>query len=150
MLTVHYITLFFTKCQYYLIKTYVFAVRYNKITMKKGSTDEGVLYHAGFPNAGEDQRADSLSLDALVIRHRASTYFWRLETDIVEMNWPAGSIVVVDRSASLRKGKVAVGYGENEFIIGRSTDRGFICLRNQQIVAVEIWGVVTYVLSEVS
>ena len=52
--------------------------------MSKGSIDDGVVFHAGFPNAAEDERFGSLSLDTLVVKHRASTFFWRLEVEVPE------------------------------------------------------------------
>ena len=117
--------------------------------MKKGSLEDGIVYHAGFPNAGEDQQGQGLSLDKLVVRHRASTYFWRLETAIPEVHWPANSIVVVDRSVPPLPGKLAVAYVNDEFVACRIGKAGIRRLDGQILEQAQVWGVVTYVISEV-
>ncbi len=118
--------------------------------MKKGLVDEGLVYHAGFPNAGEDQHGVSLSLDQLVVKHRASTYFWRLEADIPELHWSAGTIVVVDRARTPRDGSIVVAIVDEAFTLCRMRSRSFVLLDGA--VASDdasLWGTVTYVVQEV-
>lgn len=124
--------------------------RYNEV-MNKGNQEDGVVYHAGFPNAAEDQRAGSLSLDALVIQHRASTFFWELESDITDLHWQAGSVVVVDRALSPRHGDTVVAIVDETFVVR------VYHLKNKQPYLrapdgsiendiVTIWGIVTYIV----
>lgn len=119
--------------------------------MKKGTVADGVVYHAGFPNAGEDQRFEALSLDSLVFRHRASTYLWRLDSrGIPELGWLPGAIVVTDRALSPREQDVVVVVADNEFIV-RRWHRGRPQMLNggrEEAQELTLWGVVTYVLAE--
>lgn len=118
--------------------------------MSKGSYEDGVVFHAGFPNAAEDGALGSLSLDALVVRHRASTFFWRLETDVPELLWSAGSIVVVDRALHPSEGKCVVAVIHDEFLLCRVKDKRFARLDGTPLDAEgTVWGVVTYVVSKV-
>lgn len=119
--------------------------------MKKGSIEDGLVYHAGFPNAGEDQRFDSLSLDAMVFRHRASTYLWRLDGQgIPELGWRGGTIVVTDRALQPREQDLIVAVADNEFVIRRWHNGTMIPLDGHSETAQEValWGVVTHTLTE--
>lgn len=115
--------------------------------MNKNDSDE-VLYHAGFPNAGEDLRAGSLNLDSLIVRRRASTFFWKLESDIHELKWPAGTLVVVDRSLPPRDGKLVVAIVDEAFIIVRYYKQGFRMLDGSKIGTAQLWGPVSYAILE--
>ncbi|MGB3023666.1 MAG: S24 family peptidase [Candidatus Saccharimonadales bacterium] len=118
--------------------------------MKKGSVEDGLVYHAGFPNAGEDQHGVSLSLDALVVKHRASTYFWRLESEVAELRWPAGTIIVVDRALPLREGRMVVAIVDEAFVIARYRKTGLYDLLGSRLDDnSSVWGVITYVVSAV-
>ena len=119
------------------------------IDMKKGSLDEGVVVHAGFPNAAEDGRFGSLSLDNLVVNHRASTFFWTLENAVDDLMWPAGSVVVVDRELDPKEGSHVVVAVDDDFLLGRFYKTGFVDLRGSKIYG-SIWGVVTYCVQKVS
>lgn len=111
--------------------------------------DNEVLYHAGFPNAGEDLRAGSLSLDALIVRRRASTFFWRLESAIPELMWPAGTLVVVDRSLPPGEGKIVVAVIDEAFTLCRYRKDGFRLLDGTKVLEGQLWGSVTYAVQEV-
>lgn len=118
--------------------------------MKKGMTDDGVVFHAGFPNAGEDQAYRAMSLDAQVFRHRASTFLWRLNEAIPELNWQSGSIVVVDRALDPRQNDLVVAVIEENFVVRklhqqRLYDAGGALDETETIT---IWGVITHVLLE--
>jgi DNA polymerase V len=119
--------------------------------MRKGSADDGVVYHAGFPNAAEDQRFDAMSLDQMVVRHRASTYLWRLDAEgVPELGWQGGSIVVVDRALSPRQGDFVVAVVDEDFVVRK--------FHNQKLVRPDgtpetagqlaIWGVISHVVME--
>lgn len=116
--------------------------------MNKGLYEDGVVYHAGFPNAAEDQQLGSLSLDRLVVQHRASTFFWRLETDVPELHWPSGSVLVVDRALTPSEGKLAVVVVEDAFLLCQFHKAGFRRLSGE-LVDGQLWGVVTYAIQPV-
>lgn len=119
--------------------------------MKKGSVDDGVIYHAGFPNAGEDRQGLALSLDALAIRHRVSTYLWRLPDDgISELGWQGGSVVVVDRALNPRENDLLVALIEEDFVVRRYRDKHLYRPDGERETAEQasIWGVITHVLQE--
>ena len=113
--------------------------------MTKGSVDDGVVYHAGFPNAAEDGSFGSLNLDALIVRHRVSTFFWRLETEVPELLWPAGSIVVVDRALHPAEGKFVIVVADDEFLLCRVREKHFVRLNGTPVGGeVIVWGVATH------
>lgn len=119
--------------------------------MKKGSPSDGVVYHAGFPNAGEDQRVLPVGLEQMIVKHRASTYLWRLERGIDELGWQGESIVVVDRALDPRHGDKVVAVIDNEFVVRiyQKTDRmRLFTPRGGEETSedVAIWGVITYVV----
>lgn len=119
--------------------------------MKKGTIEDGLVYHAGFPNAGEDQRFDSLSLDSMVFRHRASTYLWRLDArGIPELGWRGGTIVVTDRALQPHEQDLVVAIADNEFVVRRWHNRAMLLLdgRPEAAQEVSLWGVVTHTLTE--
>lgn len=121
------------------------------VVVKKGSIKDGLVYHAGFPNAGEDQRFDSLSLDAMVFRHRASTYLWRLDAHgVSELGWQGGVIVVTDRALQPREQDIVVAIVDNEFVVRRWHKGTMILLNGHPETAQEVslWGVVTHTLAE--
>jgi DNA polymerase V len=113
----------------------------------KGVTQDGVVFHAGFPNAAEDAKFGSLSLDDLVVRHRESTFFWRLSTGIEELHWPKDSILVVDRALDPKVGSLVVAVTD-EFIICRVTKNELRTLGGE-VINGEVWGVVTYCIQPV-
>lgn len=120
------------------------------VTMKKGTVEGGLVYHAGFPNAGEDQQGISLSIDALVVRHRASTYFWRLESEVPELHWSAGTIAVVDRAAPPRVGSIVVAIADEAYLLARYRSSGLYDLSGDRLpTESQLWGVVTYIVSAV-
>lgn len=118
--------------------------------IKKGSAEEGIVYHAGFPNAAEDQNFGSLSLDSLVVKHRASTFFWRLAAETPELHWRAGAVLVVDRALTPTQGKIVVAVSEGDFVLARFHQQRLVSLDNRPLTdeTVVVWGVVTYVLQE--
>lgn len=118
--------------------------------MKKGSIADGVLFHAGFPNAAEDQSGAGMSLDARVFRHRLSTFLWQLEDAMPELGWGAGSVVVVDRALSPRQNDLVVAVVEDSFVVrklhqGRLYDAAGVLEESE---TVSVWGVITHALQE--
>lgn len=117
--------------------------------MTKGSIDSGVVFHAGFPNAAEDERFGSLSLDTLVVKHRASTFFWRLETAVEHMLWPAGTVLVVDRALDPKEGGLVVVVVDDDFLLCRFHRKGFMRLEGGSVDG-SCWGVVTYAIQKLN
>ena len=118
--------------------------------MKKGNLEDGVVFHAGFPNAGEDQATESMSLDALVFRHRLSTFLWQLGQAIPEMGWQEGSVVVVDRALSPRQNDFVVAVVDEDFVVRKFHQKRLYDLagRVEKSETVTVWGVITHVLQE--
>lgn len=119
--------------------------------MKKGDVTSGVVYHAGFPNAGEDRQGLALSLDAIAIRHRVSTFLWRLPSDgVPELGWQGGSVVVVDRALQPRDNDFLVALIDEDFVLRRLRDKNLYRPDGEKETAQQasIWGVVTHVLQE--
>ncbi|PLS80752.1 hypothetical protein CYG49_04305, partial [Candidatus Saccharibacteria bacterium] len=120
------------------------------------SPTEGVVFHAGFPNAAEDARASSLSLDNLIVRHRASTFFWRLpEGGIPEMGWKGGDIAVVDRAVQAGTNDWVVAVIDEVFVIRQYRKQGnriFLLTPAGQREAAQdgvlLWGVITFVVQQ--
>ncbi|HET8690452.1 MAG TPA: S24 family peptidase [Candidatus Saccharimonadales bacterium] len=115
--------------------------------MKSSDQSHGVVFHAGFPNAGEDELS-SLSLDQLVFKHPASTFLWRLSESIEDLNWPAGATVVVDRSLAPRTGDRVVAVIEEEFAVRIYRD-GYLHKPGGDREGAEnlsLWGVITNLL----
>jgi DNA polymerase V len=119
--------------------------------MKKGSTEDGIVYHAGFPNAAEDQRYGLLNLDQMIVRHRMSTFFWRLDAaGIPELGWRGNSLVVVDRALKPRVNDLVVAVIDEDFVVRKFHDNklsrpdGSVETSEQ----VAIWGVITHVVQE--
>jgi SOS-response transcriptional repressor LexA len=114
--------------------------------MKKGNVADGLVYHAGFPNAGEDRETVGLSLDQLMVGHRASTYFWRIVEPVPELGWAANTLVVVDRSLVPRHGDLVVAVVEESFVLCRMHNNSLRRLDGQAIDrgSVSVWGVATF------
>lgn len=123
--------------------------------MRKNSQEGDVLFHAGFPNAGEDARGTvALNLDQLIVQRRLSTFFWRLEEAVAEFGWKSGAIVVVDRSLTPRQGDKVVAVIDHDFVVRQFEWRdGRAYLRRpdgerETSEQPALWGVVTWVLQE--
>ena len=118
--------------------------------MSKGSVEDGVVFHAGFPNAAEDERFGSLSLDDIAVRRRSSTFFWRLENDVPELLWTKGSVLVVDRSLEAAEGRVLVAVEGDDFVLVRAHNKRLLRFDGTALEDdATVWGVVTYCLQKV-
>ena len=118
--------------------------------MKKGSINDGLVFHAGFPNAGEDQSEMRMSLDARIFRHRLSTYLWQLDQEISELGWQAGSVIVVDRALTARQNDLVVAVVEEEFVVRKLHQNKLhdVLGRIETAEHVSVWGVITHALME--
>lgn len=101
-------------------------------------TGTEVATHKGFPNAAAERGRTPLSLDRLLVKHPASTYFFRVRGH----HWYRlgvfdGDAAIVDRSLTPSAGKLVIWWDEaGSLFISRwqTGDR------------TNIWGVVTAVV----
>ena len=74
---------------------------------------------AGFPSPAED-RHEKLDLIRLLVRHRASTFFFRVDgVSMVDAGMDEGDIIIVDRSIDPYNNCKAVCYIDGEYTIKR-------------------------------
>ena len=115
---------------------------------------------AGFPSPAEDYVEQFLDLNDHLITHPAATFFVRaVGYSMADAGIHPGDLLVVDRSAQVLDGDVAVCRLDGEFTVKRfRRRRDGIVLEPangaHQSIAVsphaefEIWGKVTYVIHE--
>ena len=100
---------------------------------------------AGFPSPAQGYEDEPLDLNALLIRHPAATYFYRVRGDaLIHEGIRDGSILVVDRSVTPRAGSLVVAdfNGERDVLrMPAFLDGG---------ESLEIWGVVTAIITRVT
>ncbi len=128
------------------------------ILKPRGSYSEIPLYSgripAGFPGVVDEHMEDTLSLDQLLIKHPATTFFARVEGDsMIEAGIFQNDILVVDRSISAKDNDIVVALLDNEFTVKRLKSQGSLKLKaeNANYPDIEItgehelviWGVVT-------
>ncbi len=76
----------------------------------------------GFPSAAEGMEDQNLDLHALLVRHPAATFFYRVKGDGLKEDFiPDRSILVVDRAVNPRPGALVVAESDGEFIVNRFT-----------------------------
>jgi DNA polymerase V len=75
---------------------------------------------AGFPSAAEGMEDASLDLHALLVRHPAATFFYRVKGDGLRNECiPDRSILVVDRAVTPTPGCLVVAESGGEFVVDR-------------------------------
>lgn len=116
---------------------------------------------AGFPSPAEDTPRERLDLLQLIIRHPASTFYFRVSgVSMTDAGLDEGDIIVVDRSLDADDGRIAVCFIDGEFTVKRiRREQGCIWLMpaNDRYRPIRItpdnefavWGVVTYVIKKV-
>ena len=117
---------------------------------------------AGFPSPAEGI-AENLDLIKLLVRHKASTFFFRVSgVSMVDAGMDEGDIIIVDRSLSPYNGCKAICYLDGEYTvkaveIADKTVRLLPANQNNnayrpiEVTAdnqFAIWGVVTYVIKK--
>ena len=74
---------------------------------------------AGFPSPAEDIH-EKLDLIRLLVRHRASTFFFRVDgVSMVDAGMDEGDIIIVDRSVDPYNNCKAVCYIDGEYTVKR-------------------------------
>jgi len=113
---------------------------------------------AGFPSPADDFVDKRLDLNELLVAHPAATFFVRVEgTSMIEAGIHPGDILVVDRALEPKNGSVVIAVVDGEFTVKRyrhSRGRSVLAADNPDFrpiepaghMAVEVWGVVTYVI----
>ena len=117
---------------------------------------------AGFPSPAEDI-GEKLDLIKLLVRHGASTFFFRIDgVSMVDAGMDEGDIVIVDRAVDPYNGCKAVCFIDGEFTVKRveMTEKGAVLLpcndnapRFKPIPVGPdneflIWGVVTWIVKK--
>ena len=115
---------------------------------------------AGFPSPADDIK-EKLDLMKLLVRHPASTFYFRISgVSMVDASLDEGDIVVVDRSLDLYNNCIAVCFIDGEFTVKRvsvETGRVLLLPANNKYKPIEItpendflvWGIVTYVIKKI-
>ena len=117
---------------------------------------------AGFPSPAEEIR-EKLDLISLLVRHRASTFFFRVSgVSMVDSGMDEGDIIIVDRAVDPYNGCIAVCYIDGEYTVKRvemhadhvalipanasnKTYRPIIVTADNEM---SIWGVVTWTIKK--
>lgn len=117
---------------------------------------------AGFPSPAEDIR-EKLDLIKLLVRHKASTFFFRVDgVSMVDSGMDEGDIIIVDRAIDPYNNCKAVCYIDGEYTVKRVeiSDKGVRLMpaneNNTAYRPIEItpannfliWGVVTWVIKK--
>jgi len=117
---------------------------------------------AGFPSPAEDIR-EKLDLIKLLVRHRASTFFFRVDgVSMVDSGMDEGDILIVDRAIDPYNNCKAVCYIDGEYTVKRveMTERGVRLMPANElktaykpiVITAEnnfiVWGVVSWVIKK--
>ena len=75
---------------------------------------------AGFPSPSEDFKREKLDLMKLLVRHTASTFFFRIDgVSMVDADMDEGDIIIVDRAVEPYNNCKAVCFLDGEFTVKR-------------------------------
>ena len=117
---------------------------------------------AGFPSPAEDIR-EKLDLIRLLVKHRASTFFFRVDgVSMVDSGMDEGDILIVDRALNPYNNCKAVCYIDGEYTVKRvEMSEGKVRLmpaneQNTKYKPIEvlpenqfiIWGIVSWVIKK--
>ena len=117
--------------------------------------------HAGFPSPAEDHIEQTLDLNELLIKHRAATFFVRVQGESMrDANIHSGDILIVDRALEPKDGQIVIAVVHGEFTVKRMRIRGnvlYLIAENPKYPPLKIddpdtfqvWGIVTYVIHNV-
>lgn len=118
---------------------------------------------AGFPSPADDFR-EKLDLVKLLVRHSASTFFFRVDgVSMVDADLDEGDIIIVDRAVEPYNGCKAVCFIDGEYTVKRveTGPSGAVLLpcneKNTKFRPIPVgpdnnflvWGVVTWVIKKV-
>ena len=134
------------------------------VPLSEENSFEGLIgeVKAGFPSPSDDFR-ERLDLMKLLVRHSASTFFFRIDgVSMVDADMDEGDIIVVDRAVEPYNGCKAVCFIDGEFTvkrveIGPAGVRLLPCNeRNTRYKPIPVgpdndflvWGVVTWIIKK--
>ena len=113
---------------------------------------------AGFPSPAENEMADKLDLNELLIKHPAATFFLRVSgSSMIGAGIHHDDILVVDRSLEPTHGKIVIASLNGEFTVKRLSRDGkrvqllaenpaYAPIQINEEMDLHIWGVVTNVI----
>jgi DNA polymerase V len=113
---------------------------------------------AGFPSPAADDLEDEVDPISWVVRHPASTFWWRVEGDCLwDVGIRDGDLIAVDRAGKRRIGRAVVAVVEGSVtakILRKRNDRYYLAPANQRenfpeielTEDSEIWGVIAGVV----
>ncbi|WP_042282617.1 MULTISPECIES: LexA family protein [Candidatus Protochlamydia] len=140
------------------------------IFLENISSAEKQFYHlpfyqqtisAGFPSPAENEMADRIDLNALLIKHPSATFFLKVSgSSMINAGIHHQDILVVDRSLPAVDGKVVIASVDGELTVKRlkiAFKKVQLVAENDQYPSIEIseemnlhiWGVVTHVIHAV-
>ncbi len=117
------------------------------------------LIAAGFPSSAENFMEKILSLDELMIKHPAATFFVRVLGDSMKPTINNNDILVVDKSLPIANNKICVVRVNDEFTVKRiriAKNQIFLIADNPEYESIKItehmdfepWGLVTFVIHQ--
>ena len=113
---------------------------------------------AGFPSPADDEMAEKLDLNDLLIKHPTSTFFLRVSgTSMLNAGIHDKDILIVDRSIEPSHGKIVIAAINGELTVKRLVYQGkkvqlhpensaFPLIEIPEGAELHIWGVVTNVI----
>lgn len=116
---------------------------------------------AGFPSPAEDEMAEKLDLNELLIKRPAATFFLRVAgSSMIKAGIHHNDILIVDRSVEPTSGKIVIAAVNGELTVKRLFQKGKriqLLPENDQFAPIDItegidlhiWGVVTNVIHAV-
>ncbi len=106
----------------------------------------GSSEQTGFPSPATHYLESRIDLNKILTRNRDATFFIRIKGDgYREFQINTGDVLIVDRSMTLARGKLAVVVKEGEFKIIRIASNDTLDNMEGQI----LWGVITYIIHKV-
>ncbi|MBO4614814.1 MAG: translesion error-prone DNA polymerase V autoproteolytic subunit [Bacteroidales bacterium] len=141
---------------------------YSRLSAFSDDADERSSYnpnaiHAGFPSPAQNYMNGTIDLNRVLVRHRETTFFARVDGDTMkDAGIGNGDIVVIDKSLDPKDGDIVVAYLDGEFVLRRlQVDKKQKCAwllsadsksKPTKITPENnfvIWGVVTYTIKKI-
>ncbi len=118
--------------------------------------------HAGFPSPAQNYMNGTIDLNRVLVRHRETTFFARVDGDTMkDAGFGNGDIVVIDKSLDANDGDFVVAFIDGEFVLRRiKIDKAKRCVlllsadekaKPTRITTdndLTIWGVITYTIKK--
>ena len=118
--------------------------------------------HAGFPSPAQNYMDGTIDLNRVLVRHRETTFFARVDGDSMkDAGIGNGDIVVIDKSLNAKDGDFVAAFIDGEFVLRRiKIDKANKCAwllsdnekNNPTKITAEndfsVWGVITYTIKK--